>query len=84
MLTDHKVDAGTTSPNDFAIMVKAPPVLPGGGGYGGVAFWGRIFFPSVFLVLFVGFKEKTCQVLRSTREQSRTKSLFCCFTYMLK
>ena len=23
VLTDHKVDAGTTSPNDFAIMVKA-------------------------------------------------------------
>ena len=23
VLTDYKVDAGTTSPNDFAIMVKA-------------------------------------------------------------
>ena len=25
MLTDHKVDAGTVSPNDFAIMVKGLP-----------------------------------------------------------
>lgn len=50
VLTDHKVDAGTTSPNDFAIMVKAPPVLPGGGGQRGGCVLGKFSsFPVSFL-----------------------------------
>ena len=53
VLTDHKVDAGTTSPNDFAIMVKAGGFLVGDLGYPSPLLVVRegFFFPNVFLVL---------------------------------
>ncbi len=54
VLTDHKVDAGTTSPNDFAIMVKAGGFLVGdlGNFFPLCLLLGKVFFsPNVFLVL---------------------------------